>query len=137
MRIWVIGMMVLGLSGCITPHQELNGKWTKLAKVEERSALGTNQGFSRLERCDGPAEKKPWYKFYFENDFTNCIYLTKADQSEYEHASSRGAGPEIIGAAILGSSIGAGAAVSAGANAAATTTTSVTNRIVAPRPHRR
>ena len=141
MRSWIIVLMVVGLAGCITPHQERNGLWTKPAKVEERSAMGTNHGFARLERCEGPANKKPWYKFYFESDFEKCVYLTKAEQDEWEGDQSRGAGPELIGAAIVGGSIGAGAAVSGGAKAtagASATASNIANQVVNQgRGHRR
>src|SRR5690349_20386605 len=69
------------LSGCITAKKELNGRYTKVAQVENRSLFGTNQGFARLERCDGPEKKVLWFS---ESDFTNCVYLTHADQNEYE-----------------------------------------------------
>jgi hypothetical protein len=113
----------------VTPHQEISGKWIKLAKTEERSAFGTNQGFARLERCDGPEHKKPWYRFYTESDFDKCVYLTKVEQNEWEHGYSRGAGPEIAGAAIMGGSIGIGAALSGG-NAAASAGASATNTAI-------
>lgn len=126
--------------GCITPHQERSGKWIKPAQVEIRSSFGTNQSGLRLERCNGPEQKKPWYKFYFEGDFDGCVYLTKAEQDEWEHASSRGAGPEIVGALIMGGSIGAGTAVSGGAKAtagaAASASNAVTQSVIVPRGHR-
>jgi hypothetical protein len=130
MRGVVIAVMIGVLVGCVTPHQEISGKWIKLAKTEERSAFGTNQSFARLERCDGPEHKKPWYRFYTESDFNKCVYLTAAEQKEWEHGYSRGAGPEIAGAAIMGTSIGIGAAVSGGANAAAGATASASNTAI-------
>jgi hypothetical protein len=109
--------VMLVLSGCVTPHQEWpSGLWTKLAKPEERSGFGTNQSFARLERCEGPAEKKPWYKFYFESDFKRCVYLSKSEQDEWVSASSRGSAPEILSALIIGGSIGAGVAFSGATN---------------------
>lgn len=112
------------LSGCITAKKELNGRYTKVAQVENRSLFGTNQGFARLERCDGPEKKVLWFS---ESDFTNCVYLTHADQLEYEHGYSRGAGPEIVGAAIMGASLGTGAALSGGAKATASGSASAVN----------
>ena len=129
MRSWAIGILVLSLTGCITPHQEISGKWIKPAKTEERSAFGTNQGFARLQRCDGPEHKKPWYRFYTESDFDKCVYLTKAEQDEWEHASSRGAGPEIVGGLLVGVGAGAGLAASGG-NAAASAGASATNTAI-------
>lgn len=129
MRSWAIGILVLSLTGCITPHQEISGKWIKPAKTEERSAFGTNQGFARLQRCDGPEHKKPWYRFYTESDFDKCVYLTKAEQDEWEHASSRGAGPEIVGWLLVGVGAGAGLAASGG-NAAASAGASATNTAI-------
>lgn len=116
--------MVLFLSGCITPHKEVNGQWTKPAKVEERSMFGTNHGFARLERCDIWNEP---ILFWTESNFKNCHLLTAAEQAEWEGDSSRGAGPEIVGAAIIGGSMGAGIAVSGGAKATATGSATATN----------
>lgn len=125
-----VGFLVLGmliLSGCITPHKEVNGLYTKPAKVEERSMFGTNHGFARLERCE--VQKEPWL-FWMEKDFQNCRLLTAAEQAEWEGDQSRGAGPEIIGAAIVGGSIGAGAALSGGSKAIANGSASATNSAV-------
>jgi hypothetical protein len=124
--------VMLVLSGCITPHQEFNGLWTKPAKTEERSGFGTNQGFARLERCEGPAEKKPWYKFYFESDFRKCVLLTKAEQDEWVHASSRGAAPEILSAVIIGGSLGAGAALSGASNTVSAVASSASSSVSSP-----
>lgn len=55
------------------------------------------------------------------------IGLSKAEQDEWEHGYSRGAGPEIVGAAIVGGSVGAGAALGGGANAVAGASASATN----------
>ena len=112
--------------GCITPHKEVSGKYIKPAQVEIRSSFGTNQSFARLERCDGPIAFVVWYS---EKDFKNCVLLTRAEQEEWEHASSRGAGPEIVSAVIMGGSIGAGAAVSGGAKATAGATASASNAV--------
>lgn len=106
---------LLLLAGCITPFKEPSGRYVKTAQSEMRSMFGTNQSFARLERCDGPEKKVMWFT---ESDFSNCVMMTKAEQDEWMHASSRGAGPEIIGAAIVGGSIGAGAALSGGSAAA-------------------
>lgn len=121
------------LTGCITPHKEVNGLYTKPAKTEERSLFGTNHGFARLERCTGPAEQ-PWL-FWFESDFKDCRLLTKAEQDEWEGDQSRGAGPEIVGAAIMGGSIGAGAALS-GSNATAKAGNTAVQRVTVGK-HRR
>lgn len=125
----VLIMCVLMLTACITPHQELNGQWTKPAKVEERSAMGTNHGFARLERCDGPEKKKAWYQFYYESDFEKCVYLTKAEQDEWEGDQSRGAGPEIIQGVVIGGTVGVIAATNR-AKAAAGATATATNTAV-------
>jgi len=119
-----IAAITVLLSGCITPHKEVNGQYTKPAKTEERSVFGTNHGFARLERCD--VEKEPWF-FWFERDFKNCRLLTAAEQAEWEGDQSRGAGPEIVGAAIVGGSIGAGVAASGGAKATATGSATAVN----------
>lgn len=119
------------LLGCITAHKELNGKYTKVAQVENRSLFGTNQGFARLERCDGPEKKVLWFS---ESDFTNCVYLTKADQNEYEHASSRGAGPEIVSALVITSGLGPALALR-NASSAVATSTSVASPMVNIRKH--
>lgn len=115
---------VIVLAGCITPYQEPSGKFIKVAATEERSSFGTNFIFGRLQRCDGPEKKVLWYA---HSDFTNCVMLTKAEQDEWEHGYSRGAGPEIVGAAIVGGSVGAGAALGGGANAVAGASASATN----------
>lgn len=116
--------LCLVLAGCVTPYKEPSGRYIKTSQSEVRSAFGTNQSFARLERCDGPA-KKVW--FYLEGDFSNCVMLTKAEQDEWQHGYSRGAGPEIVGAAIVGGSVGAGAALSGGAHASAGAAASATN----------
>ena len=130
MRRVVIVMLALSLTGCVTPHQELSGKWVKAAKVEERSAFGTNHGFARLERCDGPERKKPWYRFYTDSDFEKCVYLTKAEQDEWEGDQSRGAGPEIAGAVVSGATFGTVVAVTRGGNAVASAGSSATNTAI-------
>jgi hypothetical protein len=101
--------------GCVTPFKEPSGKYIKTSQTEVRSLFGTNQSFARLERCDGPSKKVLWYS---DSDFQNCVMLTKADQDEWQHGYSRGAGPELAGAAIMGGSIGIGAALSGGSAAA-------------------
>lgn len=117
MRGALVGLAMLFLfTGCITPVKEPSGRYVTPAQVEIRSAFGTNQSGLRLQRCDGPAKKVLWYS---ESDFTNCVFMTPAEQAEWEFAQSRGAGPEIVGAAIVGGSIGAGAALSGGAKATA------------------
>ena len=122
----VLGVCVLMLTACVTPYKEPSGRYIKTGQTEMRSMFGTNQSFARLERCNGP-EKKVW--FYTEGDFENCVMLTKAEQDEWLHAYSRGSGPEIVGAVIMGGAIGAGAAVS-GVNAAAGATANATNTAI-------
>lgn len=123
-----LGIILLSLAAisCVTPYKEPSGKYIKTAQTEMRSMFGTNQSFARLERCNGP---EGWTLFFTEGDFTNCVLLTKADQDEWLHAYSRGSGPEIVGAAIMGGAIGAGAAVS-GVNAAAGATANASNTAI-------
>lgn len=116
------------LAGCVTPHKEVSGKYIKPAQTEIRSSFGTNQSFARLERCDGP-EKEPWL-FYREKDFKSCVLLTKAEQDEWMHGYSRGAGPEIVGAAIIGASTGGAIAAAGGATATASAGASATNTAI-------
>lgn len=126
---WVLGLVAisfLAMFGCVTPYKEPSGKYIKTAQSEMRSMFGTNQSFARLERCDGPEKS---VLFYTQGDFSNCVMLTAAEQNEWQHAYSRGSGPEIVGAAIMGSSIGAGAAVS-GVNASAGASASATNTAI-------
>jgi hypothetical protein len=111
------------LVGCVTPYKEQSGKFIKTSQAEVRSLFGTNQSFARLERCEGPEKKVLWYS---DSDFTKCVMLTAAEQNEWEHGYSRGAGPELAGAAIMGGSIGIGAALSGG-TAAASAGASATN----------
>lgn len=117
---------VLSLSACVTPYKEPSGKYIKTSQAEVRSLFGTNQSFARLERCEGPEKKVLWYS---DSDFTKCVMLTAAEQNEWEHGYSRGAGPEIAGAAIMGGSIGIGAALSGG-TAAASAGASATNTAI-------
>lgn len=126
MRSVMILVLVLVVTGCVTPFKEPSGRYIKTAQTEMRSMFGTNQSFARLERCEGP---QGWTLFYTEGDFQNCVLLTKADQDEWLHAYSRGSGPEIVGAVIMGGAIGAGAAVS-GVNAAAGATANATNTAI-------
>ena len=123
MRRIIISLLVLSLAGCITPFKEPSGKFIKTSQAEVRSLFGTNQSFARLERCEGPEKKVLWYS---DSDFTKCVMLTAAEQNEWEHGYSRGAGPELAGAAIMGGSIGIGAALSGG-SAAASAGASATN----------
>ena len=126
MRTIAIGILAMGLVGCISTQKETSGKVIVPIQVEKRSMFGTNQSFARLQRCDAPEKKVLWES---ESDFKNCVLLTKSEQDEWEHASSRGAGPEIVGAAIVGGSIGAGAALGGG-NAAASAGASATNTAI-------
>lgn len=114
------------LAGCVTPYKEPSGKFVKVVPAEDRSSFGTNLTFGRLARCEGPGKK---VLFYTEGDFTNCVLLTKAEQDDWMFGYSRGAGPEIAGAVIMGGAIGAGAAVS-GVNAAAGATANATNTAI-------
>lgn len=125
-QITIVFMMIV-LAGCVTPYKEPSGRYIKTSQSEIRSAFGTNQSFARLERCDGPT-KKVW--FYVEGDFSNCVMLTKAEQDEWQHGYSRGAGPEIVGAAIVGGSVGAGAALGGGAHASAGAAASASNTAI-------
>lgn len=134
-----IMMLVLAVmaTGCVTPYKEPSGKFIKTSQTEVRSLFGTNQSFARLERCVGPEKKVLWYS---DGDFTNCVMLTAAEQNEWEHGYSRGAGPEIVGAAIVGGSIGAGAALSGGsaaASASARASNTAIQTITGGRHHRR
>jgi hypothetical protein len=126
MRAVVIAVMIGALVGCVTPHKEPSGKYVKVAPTEDRSAFGTNLTFGRLERCEGPAKA---VLFYTHGDFSNCVLLTKAEQDEWMFGYSRGAGPEIAGAAIVGASVGVGAAMSGG-SAAASAGASATNTAI-------
>lgn len=128
MRILVAAFITCALFGCVTPYQEPSGRYITTTQSEIRSAFGTNQSFARLQRCDGP-EKEPWL-FYKQSDFTNCVLLTKAEQDEWMHGYSRGSGPEIVSAAIMGGSIGAGAALSGGAKASAGATATASNMAI-------
>lgn len=120
-------VVIIGnVTGCVTPYHEPDGSYVKLAAPETRSLFGTNMAFSRLQRCEGP---KKSVLFYLENDFTNCAYLTAEESEQWRHGYSRGAGPEIVGAAIVGGSIGAGAAVG-GANATAGAAASASNTAI-------
>lgn len=125
MKIMIVVLAVL-VAGCVTPYKEPSGKYIKTGQTEMRSMFGTNQSFARLERCEGP---QGWTLFMTEGDFTNCVLLTKAEQDEWLHAYSRGSGPEIVGAVIMGGAIGAGAAVS-GVNAAAGATANASNTAI-------
>ena len=122
----IMAFMVLVLAGCITPYKEPSGRYVKPAQSEVRSAFGTNQSFSRLERCDGPS-KKVW--FYLEGDFSNCVMMTRAEQDDWMYGYSRGSGPEVAGAAIMGGAIGIGAAVS-GVNASAGAAANASNTAI-------
>lgn len=122
---FMISVLVLMLAGCVTPYKEPSGKYLRTMQVEIRSAFGTNQSFARMARCNRAA--KPFYLWYSDEDFTNCVLLTQAEQNEWLHAYSRGSGPEIVGAVIMGGSIGAGAALSGGAQATAGATAGATN----------
>jgi hypothetical protein len=124
-RVAILGMVVV-LAGCVTPYKEPSGKFIKTSQTEVRSLFGTNQSFARLQRCDGPVKS---VLFYWDADFTNCVLLTAAEQNEWEHGYSRGAGPELAGAAIMGGSIGIGAALSGG-SAAASAGASATNTAI-------
>lgn len=137
MRSLMIVVLALVMAGCVTPYKEPSGKFVKVVPAEDRSSFGTNLTFGRLARCEGPEKK---VMFYTEGDFTNCVLLTKAEQDDWMFGYSRGAGPEIAGAAIMGTSIGIGAAVSGGANAAAGATASASNtaiQTVTGKHHRR
>lgn len=127
MRLAVIAVMIGALAGCVTPVKETSGKYIKAVQAANRDEWGTNQSFGRLQRCNGP-EKEPWF-FYREKEFTNCVFLTKAEQDEWAHGVSRGAAPEIVGSVIVGASVGVGAAVSGG-NAAASAGASATNTAI-------
>src|SRR5574343_2062838 len=124
----IIMVCCTSLLGCVTPYREPSGKYLKTAQTEIRSAFGTNQSFGRMERCDGPVNGA-WF-YYTNKDFKNCVLLTKAEQDEWRHAASRGSGPEIVGAVIMGGSIGAGAALIVGAQATAEATAAASNLAV-------
>lgn len=137
MRGVLIAVMLGALCGCVTPYKETSGKFIKTSQAEVRSLFGTNQSFARLERCDGPEKKVLWYS---DSDFTKCVMLTAAEQNEWEHGYSRGAGPEIAGAAIMGASVGVGAAMSGGsaaASAGATATNTAIQTVTGGKHHRR
>ena len=128
---------LLLIAGCVTPYKEPSGKFIKTSQTEVRSLFGTNQSFARLERCDAPVKKVLWYS---ESDFKNCVMLTAADQNEWQYGYSRGAGPEIVGAAIVGGSVGVGAALSGGgaaASAGASATNTAIQTVTTGRHHRR
>lgn len=118
--------LLLIVAGCVTPYKQPDGKYIKTSQSEMRSMFGTNQSFARLERCDGPEKK---VLFYLEGDFKNCEALKPEEQAAWQHGYSRGAGPEIVGAAIVGGSIGAGAALGGG-NAAASATAGAANTAI-------
>ena len=125
-REFVVLLIVMVISGCMTPYKQPNGTYIKTSQTEIRSLFGTNQSFARLEKCDGPAKKVLWYS---DSDFKNCVMLTPAEQSEWLYGYSRGSGPELAGAAIMGGSIGIGAALS-GVNASAGASASAANTAI-------
>ena len=126
MKAFLAFACLVGVAGCVSPYKESSGTFIKTSQSEIRSAFGTNQSFARLERCHGPEKKVLWYS---ESDFKGCVLLTKTEQDEWMHGYSRGAGPEIVGAAIVGGSIGAGAALSGGAHAAANGSATAVNSV--------
>lgn len=132
MRSIAVLFMIGLLAGCITPYKEMSGRYIKPVSSEDRSPFGGNLTFGRLERCDGPQKTVWWYS---ASDFKNCVLLTKAEQDEWVYGVTRGSGPEIVGAAIVGGSVGAGAAVS-GSNAAANVATTSVQRVTVGK-HRR
>lgn len=116
--------LILFLSGCMTTYKEPAGTIIAPAQVEIRSAVGTNQSFARLKRCQKP-EKEPWF-FYWERDLEGCVLLTKAEQDEWEKASSPGALPQVVAA----TAVGTGLAMSGGTTAAAGATVNATQTAV-------
>lgn len=108
-------IVVIGLSGCMSPYKQPDGSFLVTKHSEIRSVFGTNGGFDFVEKCKGPDKKVMWYS---ESDFTHCEQMA-LDSNMAFHKQSRGAGPEIVGAAIMGASLGTGAALSGGAKASA------------------
>lgn len=130
MRIVFLVLLVLFVGGCVSPYQESAGTYIKTAHTEFRSPFGTNDSFSKLQRCEGPDRK---VLFYLEDDFKNCVDLTLEEKLAWDHGYSQGQGGQIVSGAMNAGAVGAIAASHAGGNAAAT----VTNTIVTPRPYGR
>lgn len=110
----------------VTPPAEGKKKMVVTGDTEVRSLFGTNGGGDVFELCDGPEKTM---MFYTRADFNKCEILvhTHPLRLAFDHKQSRGAGPEIVGAAIVGGSIGVGAALSGG-GAAANATANATSR---------
>ncbi len=131
MRSWAIGILVLGLTGCMTTHKEKGGTVIVPVQVEVRSPVGTNQSGLRLQRCQKPA-KEP-VLFYTSGDFDpeKCTLLTKAEQDEWVTASSAGAGGEFAKAAAIGT----GLALSGGTTAVAGGTAQAASHVIVKGRH--
>lgn len=127
--LFIIGLILL--SGCVTPYKEVSGKYIKAVQAEVRSPFGTNQAFSRLERCDGP---QLVVAFYLEGDFTNCVLLTKAEQDEWVTGWSQGQGGQVVSGLVNAAALG-GVAAAAGSSASTTSSTVINNVVPAVKSH--
>ena len=126
----MIALVIVGLillSGCVTPYKEVSGKYIKAVQAEVRSPFGTNQAFSRLERCDGP---NTVVAFYLNADFTNCVLLTKAEQDEWVTGWSQGQGGQVVSGMVNAAALG-GVAAAAGSTASTTSSTVINNVVPA------
>lgn len=117
---WIVLLvLVVWLSGCVTPIRESGGQFVKPVATEVRSPFGTNLVFTRLQRCDGP---KGSVLFYLEGDFTNCVYLPPEEAVAYSFGYSQGQGGQIAEGAMNAGALGALAATKAGGTAATSAT---------------
>lgn len=136
--LWLVGgvlafvVLVGSFTGCASPYRvpdEFQNTDKTLVVVtkdtEVRSMFGTNGGADILELCAVPKKVR---LFYLEGDFLGCQVLqpTHPLYALFQHKSSRGAGPEIIGGLLVGAGVGASGGASAAANAGA----SVSNTVI-------
>jgi hypothetical protein len=100
---WLLGIPVLFMVGCSTYAELGQGHVARTLVSEERSAFGTNMGFSKLQHC----EKND------KGEVSNCT-----DMTGWVPMWSQGTGGQVVGGALTGLGFGLGSAFSGASNSA-------------------
>jgi hypothetical protein len=113
MKTWIWALPLL-LVGCSTYAELGQGHVARTLVSEERSAFGTNMGFSKLQHCEKTKA----------GELVNCT-----DLSGWQPMYSQGVGGQIVGGALTGLGFGLGSAFSGAGNTASSVSNSTTNVI--------
>lgn len=120
-----IALLLIGFSGCTTVYERGNGRVVVPRSVEIRSPFGTNAGFVMAEDCEKypPIPEEGLQPLFPEPVYGDCRPLTG-----WVPMSSQGQGGQMVQGLLIGAgTVGLGAVMPSGTNAASSTSSTLNN----------